>query len=160
MILRVSKSDLEGCLEVIRKSFRTVADEYGFTEESCPSHTAFMGLDRLTRDFEFGNPMYAYLRDGRFVGFVSLRPRADECCEMKLLCVLPEYRHGGIGRELFEHARSVASGELGKRRLTIGLIDESEILKSWYAGLGFVQTGTQRFEHLPFTVGFMEMPIA
>jgi len=159
MILRVQKGDLGKCLEVIRSSFKTVADEFGFTQENCPGHTSFMKLDRLERDFEFGNPMYAYEAGGRYAGFVSLRPKEDGSCEMKLLCVLPEFRHGGIGRELVDHAKRAASEEFGKRRLTIGIIDEGEVLKSWYAGLGFVHTGTQKYEHLPFTVGFMEMAL-
>lgn len=159
MIVRVQKDDLTKCLEVIQRSFKTVADEYGFTEENCPSHASFMKLDRLERDAEFGNPMYAYVRDGHFVGFVSLRAKEDESCEMKQLCVLPEYRHDGIGRALFDHAKRVASGELHKSRLTIGIIEESAVLKSWYENLGFVSTGTQIFAHLPFTVGFMEMPL-
>jgi ribosomal protein S18 acetylase RimI-like enzyme len=159
MILRVEKGDLDKCLDVIRTSFKTVADEFGFTEENCPGHTSFMNLDRLERDFEFGNPMYAYEAEGRYIGFVALRAREDGSCEMKQLCVLPEYRHGGIGRELVDHAKRVAAQELNKDRLTIGIIDEGDVLKSWYAGLGFVQTGTQKFEHLPFKVGFMEMPL-
>jgi len=158
MIVRVQKCDLEKCLGVIRNSFATVAEELGFTEENCPGHTAFMKLDRLERDFEFGNPMYAYVRDDSFAGFVSLRPMEDSC-EMKLLCVLPEYRHDGIGRALFDHVKRIASGEFKKNKMTIGIIDESAVLKTWYANLGFTQTGTQKFEHLPFTVGFMEMPL-
>ncbi len=159
MILRVQKSDLQKCLEVIRPSFGTVAEELGFTEESCPSHTAFMPLERLERDFDFGNPMYAYVKDGRFIGFVALRPKDDGICEMKQLCVLPEYRHLGIGRELVAHTKRIAWEEFHRGKMTIGIIDEGAVLKAWYAGLGFIQTGTQRFEHLPFTVGFMEMPL-
>jgi ribosomal protein S18 acetylase RimI-like enzyme len=159
VILRVQKSDLEKCLDVIQRSFQTVADDFGFTEENCPGHTSFMKLDRLERDFDFGNPMYAYMEDGRCAGFASIRPREDDSCEMKTLCVLPEYRHKGIGRALFEHVKQVAKDELKKDKLTIGIVDESAVLKSWYEDLGFIHTGTQKYEHLPFTVGFMEMPL-
>ena len=158
MIVCVQRSDLDKCLDVIRASFETVAGEFGFTEENCPGHSSFMKLDRLERDFAFGNPMYAYVADSRFVGFVSLRLMHDSC-EMKLLCVLPGYRHGGIGRKLVDHAKRIASGEFQRSKMTIGIIDEGAVLKKWYADLGFTQTGTQKFEHLPFTVGFMEMPL-
>ena len=158
MIVRVEKSDLEKCLDVIRASFATVAEDFGFTEENCPGHSSFMKLDRLERDFGFGNPMYAYVADGRYVGFVSVRPMEDSC-EMKLLSVLPGCRHAGIGRELVEHAKRVTLEDFGKRKMTIGIIEEGAVLKAWYESLGFVHTGTQRFEHLPFTVGFMEMPL-
>jgi ribosomal protein S18 acetylase RimI-like enzyme len=158
VIVRVEKNELDKCLEVIRASFATVAEDFGFTEDNCPGHSSFMKIDRLERDFAFGNPMYAYVAEGRFVGFVSVRPMEDSC-EMKLLSVLPGYRHGGIGRELVEHAKRVTSGEFGKRKMTIGIIEEGSLLKAWYGSLGFRHTGTQKFEHLPFTVGFMEMPL-
>ena len=28
--------------------------------------------------------------------------------------------------------------------------------KNWYAGNGFIHTGIHKFDHLPFTAGFME----
>ena len=39
--------------------------------------------------------------------------------------------------------------------ITIGIIEENTVLKNWYADHGFVHTGTKKFPHLPFTVGFM-----
>ena len=35
-------ADLPACLEVIRKSFATVAEEFGLTPENCPTHTSFV----------------------------------------------------------------------------------------------------------------------
>jgi len=43
--------------------------------------------------------------------------------------------------------------------MTIGIIEENEKLKKWYSDLGFVHIGTKKFEHLPFTVGFMEIDV-
>ena len=34
MVQEISKGDIDQCVTVIRKSFRTVADEFGFTEEN------------------------------------------------------------------------------------------------------------------------------
>ena len=31
------------------------------------------------------------------------------------------------------------------------------MLKAWYQSQGFIHTGTKTFDHLPFTVGFMEL---
>ncbi len=159
MIARIEKRNLPDCLTVIQRSFRTVAEDFGFTRENCPGHTSFMTLERLGRDYDFGNPMFAYQADGRTVGFVALRPYEDERCEMKQLCVLPEYRREGIGRRLVGHAKRVASEELGKRRLTVGIIEEDAPLRAWYLCLGFVPAGVEKFPHLPFTVGFMEMTL-
>ena len=41
MIRKAERADLPACADVIRKSFRTVADEFGFTEENAPRFTAF-----------------------------------------------------------------------------------------------------------------------
>lgn len=158
MIVRIQKEELDQCLKVIRASFATVAEDFGLTEDNCPGHSSFMKLNRLERDFAFGNPMYTYVADGHFVGFVSVRPM-EEACEMKLLAVLPGYRHAGIGHALVEHAKKVTLEVFGKHKMTIGIIEEGALLKGWYESLGFIHTGTQNFDHLPFTVGFMEMPL-
>lgn len=36
MIKAIDSRDIPDCVNVIRKSFRTVADEFGFTEENAP----------------------------------------------------------------------------------------------------------------------------
>lgn len=41
MIKEIHKRDICQCAEVIRKSFATVAEKYGFTEENAPRFTAF-----------------------------------------------------------------------------------------------------------------------
>ena len=43
--------------------------------------------------------------------------------------------------------------------LKIGIMEENIKLKQWYMQNGFLSTGTKRFAHLPFTVGFMEKRI-
>ncbi|MPN36714.1 hypothetical protein SDC9_184224 [bioreactor metagenome] len=44
----------------------------------------------------------------------------------------------------------------GGQKITIGIIEENTRLMNWYTANGFVHTGTRKFNHLPFTVGFME----
>lgn len=48
---------------------------------------------------------------------------------------------------------------LGANKIKIGIVEENTILKEWYEKIGFVHTGTKKFEHLPFNVGFMEIEI-
>ena len=43
--------------------------------------------------------------------------------------------------------------------ITIGILEENKVLKEWYIKNGFVCNGTRKFEHLPFTVGFMSCKI-
>ena len=40
--------------------------------------------------------------------------------------------------------------------IKIGIIEESTVLKNWYISNGFVHTGTKKFDHLPFTSGYLE----
>ena len=47
----------------------------------------------------------------------------------------------------------------GAKKLSIGIIYEQKVLKDWYKDIGFRETGIRKFEHLPFTVGFMEIDL-
>jgi len=47
----------------------------------------------------------------------------------------------------------------GELIITIGIIEENTRLKEWYKAYGFVHTGTKKFEHMPFTAGFMELNV-
>ena len=51
-IEKVTASELSECLEVIHQSFRTVAEEFGLTQENCPKHTSFMPLYYLETHME------------------------------------------------------------------------------------------------------------
>ena len=39
------------------------------------------------------------------------------------------------------------------------LSEENTALKDWYFTNGFAHTGKRKFEHLPFTVGYMEYEV-
>ena len=41
MIREILQEDVAQCVKVIRNSFSTVAEEFGFTEENAPRFTAF-----------------------------------------------------------------------------------------------------------------------
>ena len=46
--------------------------------------------------------------------------------------------------------------ELNCNKINIGIVEENEILKKWYASYGFVHIGTKKFDAFPFTCGYME----
>lgn len=75
--------------------------------------------------------------------------------ELLNLAVLPEVRHKGYGKILLNSAKQEVIN-LDGNKIKIGIIEESHILKNWYLLNDFVHIGTKKFEHLPFTVGFME----
>ncbi len=156
VVKRISRADdLERCLEVIRGSFMTVAEEFGLTPENCPAHGAFLPLERLRADFERGCLMFGIYDGETIAGFMQLTRKDDRAYELGRLSVLPAYRHRGFGAEMLAFAgRKVAA--LGGRKLTAGIIEENVRLKQWYAAHGFYRTGIAKVPHLPFTVGFME----
>ena len=159
MIIRVeSKEQLDICLDIVHKSFQTVADEMILTKDNCSSYTAFMPIEKLISQFENNTPMLLYQYNGCFAGYFSVSFN-DDSVELNNLAVLPEYRHLGIGKELVDYAITYSKNILGANKIKIGIVEENTILKEWYEKIGFVHTGTQKFEHLPFTVVFMEIEI-
>ena len=159
MIIQVeNKEQLNICLEIIRNSFLTVAGEFGLTENNCPSHTAFITMDKLKMQFDDGRPMFLFYQGDIPVGYFSLAKCSDEEWELNNLAVLPEYRHLGIGKAMVDYAVAMVK-TYGGKRMSIGIIEENVVLKDWYFKLGFKHISTHRFVHLPFTVGFMKMEI-
>lgn len=156
MIRMLKYSDLDSCVKVIRKGFATVARDFKLTEQNCPNHTSFMTLEKLQNQFNKGSQMFGYFCDDEIVGYVSLTQIDTLTFELNNLAVLPDYRHKGYGKELMDFCKAKVK-ELGGDKITIGIIEENATLKDWYAAYGFVHTGTQEFEHLPFMVGRMEI---
>lgn len=150
------KEQLNICLEIIRSSFITVAEEFGLTEINCPSHTAFMTIDKLEKQFDKSRLMFLFYQDNIPVGYFSLAKRNDEEWELNNLAVLPEYRHLGIGKSMIDYAVTTVKN-YGGAKISIGIIEENIVLKNWYLNLGFKHISTCKFEHLPFTVGLMEL---
>ena len=153
-IIVATESDLDECLLVIHRSFATVAQSLGLTRESCPSHTSFMPMEKLKSSYDSGSVFICKSDDG-IAGCCCVSAPKDGSCELSRLAVLPEKRHLGIGRGLVRTAE-ITAASLGANKLSIAIIEEQSLLKHWYASIGFVHIGIRRFEHLPFTVGFME----
>lgn len=147
------KGLLDVCLDVIHRSFITVAQEFGLTMENCPSHTAFMTIDKLQNHLKENRHMYLLSYDGKPAGYFSLS-ESDAGFELNNLAVLPEFRHCGFGGKMLDKAKEITK-TLGGEKITISVIEENEILKKWYKSNGFVQTGTKKFPNLPFSTGFL-----
>lgn len=76
-------------------------------------------------------------------------------CLLHNLAVLPECRHNGFGKMLLDHAKDIVK-MVGGKTIKAGIIEESDVLKNWYIANGFVHIGTKKFDHLPFTSGYLE----
>ena len=160
MIRQVTENDIAECVKVIRESFMTVADEFGFTVENAPRFTAFATTeDRLYWHLNGEHrPMYAFCDNGKIVGYYSLLLQGNNECELNNLCVIPEYRHKGIGEKLLKNAYKVAQ-ELDCNIINIGIVEENKVLRKWYESFGFIHVGTHKFDFFPFTCGYMEKRI-
>ncbi len=159
MIIQVeNKKQLNICLEIIRSSFITVAEEFGLTENNCHSHTAFLTIDKLQKQFDNGRLMFLFYQGDIPVGYFSLVKCSNEEWELNNLAVLLEYRHLGIGKAMVDYAVKMVKS-YGGNKISIGIIEENTKLKDWYLKLGFAHISTRKFEHLPFTVGLMEINI-
>ena len=154
-ISKINKDELLECLDVIHQSFRTVADQFGLTKENCPKHTSFIPLSFLETQKNWGWNMYALYAGKKIIGYMSFSKESDDAYELHNLAVLPEYRHNGFGKLLLDQAKEVVKASGGKG-IKIGIIEESNVLKNWYIANGFEYTGSKKFDHLPFTSGYLE----
>jgi|GEM_PF-578211 Sortase and related acyltransferases len=156
-VREMAQEEIPECVEVIRSSFRTVADEFGFTPDNAPRFTAFAMDERrlMYQYFMEKRPMYVYAQHGRIVGYYSVYLQEDGSAELNNLAVLPEFRHCGIGAKLLEDCFAKVR-LLGRSKLRIGIVEENAVLRQWYEKHGFVHTGTEKFDFFPFTCGYME----
>lgn len=156
MIREIRKDEIQSCVEVICKSFMTVAEEFGFTMENAPRFTAFATTeDRLVWQLEQEHRlMFAYFEDGKIVGYYSLFKQSEKECELNNLCVFGEYRHKKIGEQLLEHAFAEAR-KLGCSQVNLGIVEENVKLRKWYEKHGAEHIGTEKYDFFPFTCGYM-----
>ena len=159
MIKEIDKSEIAECVSVIRKSFLTVADEFGFTVENAPYHTAFATTEeKLLNQLEYEHRlMVAFYDDGngKIQGYYSLQYLENSECELSNLCVLPEFRHKKIGEALIEDAFARAKSN-NCTKMKISIVEENKVLRKWYEAHGFIHTHTIKYDFFPFTCGYME----
>jgi len=154
-IRQLQQSDLPLAADVIRRSFATVARNFGITEQIWPSYVAFITDERVAAKYQEGYYPFGYYDGDKLIGFVSLTDTGNSVYELSNFAVLPEYRHNGFGKRLLDFCKSKVK-ELGGVKITIGIIEENAVLKRWYAQNGFTHTGTHKYEHQPITSGYME----
>jgi len=142
--------------EVIRQSFATVAQEFGFTKENCHGYIGFITDERLESKFENENccPFGVFV-DERMIGCVALTNSDESVFEMSTLSVLPAYRHFSYGTALINFCREKVK-EFSGNKIIISIVEENTVLKDWYVKNGFIHTGTKNIDGLPFVVGYME----
>ena len=154
MIRTCAREDVGILVEIIRGSFRDVADRFGLTRENSPRHPSNCAAEWIQQEMARGIRYFILESEGMVSGCVALELARSEVCYLERLGVLPYQRQRGFGKALVEHALSEAK-LVGARHVDIGIIAEDVELKDWYERLGFIETETKEFAHLPFRVTFM-----
>ena len=162
MIRRIEKEELPLCLDFIHMCFSTVAEKFGLTKENCPGHNAFMPMEKLENFWNWGFIMYGLFEpnqngENELVGYFSISkdPEKEETWILHNLCVKPQMRKQGYGKQLLDFAKEEVRN-LGGKILFLDFINDYTELREWYFKNGFEFKGTVKYEHLPFTVGFAE----
>jgi ribosomal protein S18 acetylase RimI-like enzyme len=151
----IKEEDLPKSAQIIRDSFKTVADEFGITEENTPTHGTFLKDEKLLADYNCGIKMFGLFEWEKQVGFIALETKGNGHFSAEKLSVLPDFRHKRGGRELMQHVEEYVKNEGGKL-ITISIIYENIQLLEWYKELGYEETGTKVFPNFPFTICFMK----
>jgi len=139
---------------IIRAAFRDVAERFGLTAETAPTHPSLCTAAWVERALDKGVTYYLGEDGARAWGCIALERGTPDVCYLERLAVLPEFRRKGLGKALVDHVLKEARA-LGARRVEIGIVAAHRELKDWYLRLGFRAIKTVRFEHLPFAVMFM-----
>jgi GNAT superfamily N-acetyltransferase len=153
-IKRAKIEDAKILSSIISESNKDVAKEFGLNINNAAKHPSFCTKEWVLSDFEKGEEYFLYFKDNLPVGCVAFENPRIGVAYLNRLCVLSEFRHHNIGKELvwfiFDYAK-----RKDIKRLSIGIIAKNTRLKNWYLNLGFVEGETKTFSYLPFDVLFM-----
>ena len=123
--------DYERCYKIIIESFSDVNNILGITEKSCPGNSGYMTYNKFQNELSKGLKLYGYYQP-ELVACIGLYKKSDVRTKIKMLSVLPKYRHLGIGKELMLFAESKAD-----EKLVLGMIYDNQKLFNWYLTLGY-----------------------
>jgi GNAT superfamily N-acetyltransferase len=155
-VREITKEEIAESAEIIRQSFKTIADEYGITEENTPTHGTFLKDEKLLDDFRGGVKMFGLFEwEEKQVGFVAVDKRDSGHYYLEKLAVLPDYRHRRGGKELLKHAEEFVKS-VGGNTISVGIIYENKTLLTWCENYGYVKVETKNFPNFPFTICLMK----
>ncbi len=157
-IFKATDDDINVLSKIIKTAYQDVAQTFKLTKGNCPKHPSNCTDEWVKNDMDRGVTYYLLFENETPAGCAALENAEKQTSYLERLAVLPKFRHKGLGRMLVEHIFEKAR-QINAKTVGIGIIAEQEILKSWYETLGFEYTGTKKFDHLPFHVGFMNISL-
>ena len=153
-IVPAGKEDADQIAAVISQANKDVADLFNLTFENAPKHPSFCTREWILTDIDRGQRYFVHRNDHIITGCVAFEQADAATAYLNRLAVLPAYRRHGIGQALVDHILSLAWTK-GNRTVSIGIIAAHDHLAKWYRRLGFIDAGSQKFDHLPFEVKYM-----
>lgn len=158
-IRKANHHDVKALAEIIRVSYKTVAQRFNLTSDNCPKHPSNCTTEWIERDITRGVIYYILESNQQPVGCMGLEVANEKTCYLERLAVVPEKRNQGVGLKLLQYFIEEAKLS-GFEKIGIGIIAKQSDLKSWYQRKGFKETGRKSYPHLPFEVAFMEYHIS
>ncbi|HPJ33600.1 MAG TPA: GNAT family N-acetyltransferase [Spirochaetota bacterium] len=140
---------------IIRLSFKTVADHFGLNEINSPSNPAFISIEKL-EDLMQKAQCFGVIENDIPCGFFAIEfAQKARSSYLERLCIVPEKRHNGYGKSILDFAVKYASAA-GSDKISIGIMNKNQILKNWYIDYGFNEVSIKKFPHIPFDVCFLD----
>ena len=153
-IREANSEDISLLSDLIRQSYRDVAERFKLTPSNCPKHPSNCTEEWIENDLARGVSYFILEHKGIPAGCVAIERADDNLSYLERLAVLPHERKNGFGSQLVEHIFHTAQ-ELHSKKISVGIIAAQTELKQWYRKFGFVERDTKEFTHLPFRVTFM-----
>lgn len=157
-IREISQHDVNSVAAIVSAANIPVAAQFGLNRDNAPAHPSFCTPERILAGMDRGERYFVCELKGQAVGCVAYESPESDLAYLNRLAVLPAFQNRGVGKHLVDHVILLASAD-EKRQISIGIIKAHEDLKTWYASLGFLSSGTKVFQHLPFDVQFMMYPV-
>ncbi len=153
-IKKMKTVDIPSCARVIRKGFYTVANEFHLTIDNCKTNGAFIKSNKLLQEKSKGTEFFYLSYKMKKIGFMGIKQVDSKAYEIQKITILPKYRHNGFGAILLNYAIEYAENR-NAEFINVNIINENLKLKQWYLNNGFKFLYTEKFDTLPFIVGYM-----
>ena len=153
-IRRASEEDIVLLADLIRSSFKDVANQFHITLDNCPTHPSNCTAEWIKDERKKGTEYFILMENSTAIGCAALERANRDVYYLERLAVLPTYREHGYGHALVEFCLEQARTRRAKRVETDLIADHWELVE-WYRRLGFRFKQRARFNHLPFAVTFM-----
>lgn len=162
-IRKFNKDQIDDYLEVIQKSFKTVADALGMTKGIFPASGAFLDKNDICKLINKGANLYGlFVGDEsgeKLVGCIAFSSKDGLKYKLMKLAILPAYRHCAYGSFLMNFAEEKIAS-LGGKTISLGMVAENEILKAWYLSKGFKVLKTKAYKATNYHICFMEKTLS